>query len=191
VKHWHITDFYLFVLSFTRQPLTEMSTKNLPGGKGCRRLRLTNSPPPVSRLSRKCGIIEVSHLYGPPRPVTGIALPLPFNNNIQYWFTFENIIVMFSEFYALELQRMTGYWWERFHCQCLNGKVMTFLWQHFRSWEVSLIKRTQGQQKPKGFPWRRLPPSPPGIEQTNFLKSWSQMHEVYGHCVENFPCHRA
>jgi hypothetical protein len=36
------------------QPLTEMSTRNLPGGvKGSWRVSLTTSPPSVSRLSRE------------------------------------------------------------------------------------------------------------------------------------------
>jgi hypothetical protein len=55
------------------QPLTETSTRNLPGGKG-RPVCKADNFTAVSRLSRKCGSLDVSLTYRPPRPVTETAL---------------------------------------------------------------------------------------------------------------------
>jgi hypothetical protein len=48
------------------------------GDKGQLARNLITSPPFVSQLSRKCGTINLSQPYGPPGPVTRIALPLVY-----------------------------------------------------------------------------------------------------------------
>jgi hypothetical protein len=45
---------------------------------------LTTLPPSVRRLSRQCGILNISQTYRPPRSVTGIAL-LYFYIDTDLW----------------------------------------------------------------------------------------------------------
>jgi hypothetical protein len=52
------------------QPLTEMSTKNISGSKGRPARKADNLTAICGRLFIKCGSLDVSRPYGPPRPVT-------------------------------------------------------------------------------------------------------------------------
>jgi hypothetical protein len=55
------------------QPLSEMTTGRLPGGKGSRCVRLTTLPP--STVVIKCGNLNFLETSGPLQACNGTALP--------------------------------------------------------------------------------------------------------------------
>ena len=65
------------------QPLTEMSTKCFPGGKGGRCVRLTTLPPSCA-VVMKSGNLNFLEPSGPLQTCNETALPLPFTYFLAY-----------------------------------------------------------------------------------------------------------
>jgi hypothetical protein len=68
--NWPNTSSRTMALRST-QPLTEMSTRNLPGGKKRPARRADNLAAICEPNVWKCGSLNLSQRYGPPRPVQG------------------------------------------------------------------------------------------------------------------------
>jgi hypothetical protein len=100
------------------------------GVKGGRRARLTNSPSPVSRLSRKCGSLNASQPYGPSRAITGIIFLLYISNTL-----FSNVIFK-SRNSVVGIA--TGYWLLSEICAIeVQGRFRGGHCLHIQSWRES------------------------------------------------------
>jgi hypothetical protein len=102
------------VLGLT-QSVTKMSTRNLPEGKGWPAHKVDNLTATCEPLPRKCGSLNVSQPYGPPWPITGIALPFLtlFPKSILIWYHFEaKMLYLFSYLcYVSRKSKFVGFYY--------------------------------------------------------------------------------
>ena len=79
IFHWYTPSDRTMALGST-QPLTEMSTREFPGGKCGRCVRLTTLPPSCA-VVMKFGNLNFLEPSGPLLACNGTALPLPSTHN--------------------------------------------------------------------------------------------------------------
>jgi hypothetical protein len=102
------------------QPIIEMSARNLPGVKARPEREDDN-------LTAICGILDISQLYGPPRPVTGISLllythffivwPITYSGKQQIAYELTEITIIYNVFMDFIS------WWN--HYQIYNAETYT------------------------------------------------------------------
>jgi hypothetical protein len=115
------------------QPLKKIHIRNLPGDKGwCVCVRITTSLSSVSWLARKCGSFDVSLPYGPLRPVTGIALSLPYMQPKNYNMWDSVTLVREPERQTVLIWKpMTGHYAETFPISsyCSTKAILIWCWE--------------------------------------------------------------
>jgi hypothetical protein len=107
-------------LSYSTQPLTEMTARNLSGDKG-------RSARKADNLTAKCGSLDVYLPYGPPRPVTGI--------------TFSSCLFHLLTWISYPLLWISRQWWKKnvnpnfmdrnYPSPCLHNLPLARILRHF------------------------------------------------------------